>query len=323
MRWRNSNQSVRGVLVGITLCLGLGAVDAAHAIGGGVAERTLSRHLDTPSDTTTFRPRRLWTGVAGFVAADVLVMWGLNRLWYADHERTRFHWYNDWGTYAQQDKAGHFLVAWHLARVFGEYGQWSGLSRRDAGIFGGLMSAAFQSQVELFDGFSEAFGASGTDILANVLGGAIGGAKVAFPDRLSWFDAKYSYHPSPYYKDDVSSFPPFRYLGNALKDYDGISYWLIVRPTARFEAWPNWLGLSLGYSGTGLAHPLSGRSEEGHRGGPVHQRQIYVGPDLDILSLRDDWPQPFRAVAGFFSFLRLPAPALQLTPDVRWYWVYY
>lgn len=274
-------------------------------------------------DTSAFRPRRFWSGVAAFAGADVLVMWGLDHLWYADHERTGFHWYNDLNTYVQQDKGGHLIVSWHLARVFGQYGRWSGMSRKRAGLFGGLMSAAFQSQIEFFDGFSEAFGASGTDIVANVIGGAVGGAKVAFPDRLSWFDAKYSYHPSPYYQEDVSSFGPFRYVGNALKDYDGISYWLVMRPSARIQEWPNWLGVSVGYSGTGLAHPLSGRHETGGRGGPVHRRQVFFGPDLDLLALRDDWPQPFRAIAGIFTFIRLPAPAVQLTPEIRWFWIYY
>lgn len=274
-------------------------------------------------DTSSFRSDRFWYGVGGFVAADVVVMYGLNRLWYSGHDRTSFHWYNDWNTYVQQDKVGHMFVSWHLARVFGEYGMWSGMSRRRAGLFGGLMSAAFQSQIEVFDGFSEAFGASGTDIAANVVGGVIGGLKVAYPDRLSWFDAKYSYHPSPYYQEDVSDVAPFRYLGNALKDYDGISYWLVVRPSNRYAEWPEWLGISVGYSGTGLAHPLSGRFEEGGRGGPVHRRQVFVGPDIDLLALRDDWPQPFRAIASFFSFVRLPAPAVQLTPEVRWYWIYY
>ncbi len=277
----------------------------------------------TESDAAPFRPQRFWVGMGSFVVADAAVMWGLDRLWYSDHDRTRFHWYNDWDTYVQQDKLGHFLVSWHLARGFGEYGLWSGLSRPKAGLFGGAMSALFQSQIEFFDGFSEAFGASGTDIVANFLGGAIGGAKVAYPDGLAWFDLKYSYHPSPYYQHDVSSFAPFRFIGNALKDYDGISYWLVVRPSEWTERWPEWLAVSAGYSGTGLAHPISGRKEGGGRGGPVHQRQVFLGPDLDLLTLREDWPQPFRLLGSIFSFVRLPAPALQLTPEVRWYWVYY
>lgn len=282
-------------------------------------------------DSSSFNPSRFWTGVAGFAAADVVTMVGLNSLWYSGHDRTSFHWHggrrwdDDWNTYVQQDKLGHAIVAYHLARVIGEYGLWSGLSRKQAGVFGGAVSAVFQSQIELFDGFSEEYGASRTDILANIVGGAAGAAKVAYPERLSWFALKYSYHPSPYYDDDISGAAPLRFLGNALKDYDGISYWFVVKPSElEFPgAWPKWLGVSLGYSGSGLAHPVSGLDEFGGPGGPVHRRQVFIAPDLDLTNLREKWPQPFRGIAGFFSFLRLPAPALQLTPEVRWFWVYY
>lgn len=285
-------------------------------------------------DTSAFRADRFWPGVAGLIAADVVVMYSLSQLWYSGHERTSFHWYpygdgwlDDYHTYVQQDKGGHIFVAWQLARAVGQFGLWSGMSRRQAGLFGGLVSAAFQSQIEYFDGLSDRYGASRTDLLANFIGGAIGGAQVALPDRFDWLRAKYSYHPSPYYDDESSSVAPFRYLGNALKDYDGISYWLVVRPSRMTwsgrEAWPDWLAVSVGHSGTGLAHPISGSHPDGSSGGPVHRRQIFVAPDLDLLSLREEWPQPFRAIAGALSFIRLPAPALQLTPRLRWYWVYY
>ena len=282
-------------------------------------------------DSSGFKPGRFWPGVAGFAAADVVTMVGLNSLWYSGHERTPFHWHggrrwdDDWNTYVQQDKFGHAIVAYHLARVFGEYGLWSGLTRKQAGVFGGAVSAVFQSQIELFDGLSEEYGASRTDILANIVGGAAGAAKVAYPERLAWFTLKYSYHPSPYYDEEISSAAPLRFLGNALKDYDGISYWFAVRPSELeiSDRWPSWLGVAVGYSGTGLAHPVSGLTEEGGAGGPTHRRQVFIAPDLDLTDVREKWPQPFRGIAGFFSFLRLPAPALQLTPEIRWFWVYY
>ncbi|MEX1056076.1 MAG: hypothetical protein WED81_08590, partial [Rhodothermales bacterium] len=181
------------------------------------------------------------------------------------------------------------------------------------------------SQIEFFDGLSAAYGASRTDILANLIGGAAGGAKVAFPEELSWITSKYSYHPSPYYDEEASSVAPLRYLGNVLKDYDGISYWLVIRPSELDLpiSWPAWLGASVGYGATGLAHPLSGRTESGDSGGPVHRRQIFLSPDIDVFASGGSWPQPFRAIAGILSFVRFPSPALQVTPEVRWYWIYY
>ena len=81
--------------------------------------------------------------------------------------------------------------------------------------------------------------------------------------------------------------------------------------------------MSVGYSATGLAHPLSGRTETGDLGGPVHRRQIFISSDIDVFASRSSWPQPFRTIAGILSFVRFPSPALQVTPEVRWYWIYY
>ena len=313
--------------------------------GRGKAQPRPANSADTirtasEEDAPRFHPRRFWPAVGGLVALDVGVMYGLSELWYSDQDAS-FKWYSDrledryphfegdgwlddWHTYVQQDKGGHLFVAWQLARVFGEYGRWTGMTNEQAGLFGGAVSALFQSQIEIFDGFAKDYGASRTDVLANFVGGAVGGLQIAYPDRLSWFTAKYSYHPSPYYQEDVSRLPPLTYVGNVLKDYDGISYWLVVRPedllTGQAKTyWPDWLAVSAGYSGDGLGHPISGVG-----GTPEHRRQLYLSLDLDLLGRHTrDWPQPYRALAGFFAFIRLPMPALQLAPGLRWHWLYY
>jgi uncharacterized protein YfiM (DUF2279 family) len=304
-----------------------------------------------PAAERQFHPKRFWPVMGGAVVADVGVMYGLHQLWYAGSQNTSFRfysnnprvggaggehdhgWLDDWYTYAQQDKLGHAFVAWRLARVFGAYGRWTGMNDARAGLFGAGASALFQSQVEIFDGFAAQYGFSRTDVLANVAGAALGGLKVAYPQRLDWFTAKYSYHPSPYRYRNLSGRAAFNYLGNVLKDYDGISYWLVVRPeellAGRAKArWPDWLALSVGYSANDITHAISGTQREQRLGpGPAghHKRQLLISPDIDVLgrSTTRDWPQPLKALAGFFSFVRLPMPALQLTPDVRWHWVFY
>src|SRR5690606_41391611 len=86
----------------------------------------------TESDAAPFRPQRFWVGMGSVVVADAAVMGGLDRLSYSDHDRTRFHWYNDWDPYVQQDKLGHYLVSSHPARGFGESRRQRGLGRPTA-----------------------------------------------------------------------------------------------------------------------------------------------------------------------------------------------
>lgn len=257
-----------------------------------------------------FHATRFWVGTGTIVGTDLAVMAGLNQLWYSGYERTGFHWHNDWPNWKQQDKLGHLVTAWHIARVFGAYGTWTGLSPKQAGWYGFGVSALFQTQIEVLDGFSEAWGASWGDLLFNTVGGALGGLQTADP-RWEAVTIKYSYHRSPF--ED----PTENYIGNALKDYDGISYWLVVRPhELGATGWPQWLGLSLGHSADGLAEALPTAASP-------HQRVWFVGLDLDVLrTVR--WPKPWMGtVAGILSFIRIPAPALEVSPRPRWHWVYH
>ncbi len=321
--------------------VGLLAAHAERSVVLAEASEPWTAFEDT-SDTAsvaarTFKPGRFYGGVGGILAADALVMAGLSSLWY-DGDHVPFHWYkpapsfddgwlDDWHTNVQQDKLGHLFVSWQLARVFGAYGRWAGLTNRQAGLFGGVVSAAFQTQIEIFDGFDEAYGASRTDIAANVVGGVVGGLKVAYPEKLAWFDAKYSYHISPYYDEGVSDNAVLGYLGNAIKDYDGITYWFVIHPSelvSEEDRWPEWVSLAVGYSGTNLAHAISGMSDPRNKGLPnVHERQLFLSLDFGLIE-RLPLPKVLRPVQTFFSFIHLPAPALSIgAGGNRWYWLYY
>lgn len=324
------------VLVLVLACAGAGPAFAQSAEGAAPQAEA--------SEERTFRPVRFWGGIGGAVAVDIPVMYALSTVWYGEDERQSFHWYSDvtppgqpsdirdngwlddWNTYAQQDKLGHVWVTWHLTRAVGAYGRWAGLSDGQAALFGGVVSTLFQTQIEVYDGFSNVYGASRTDILANAVGGVVGGLQVAYPERTGWFAGKYSYHRSPYYNEEANIF------SNAIKDYDGISFWLSVRPKKLLEGrarelWPGWLGLAVGYSGTNLGHEYSGWAPGGEsNGGPdfVHKRQLFIGPDLDVIRwAAERAEEPWRTVGRLLEFVRLPAPALQLTPEVRLYWVFY
>ncbi len=291
--------------------------------------------LDGPigRPTRTFDRTRFAVAVGSIAAADALLMVALADLWYT--ERVAWHWYSDapaetgipddgwlddWDTYVQMDKGGHLLTTWHLARGAGAVGRWTGLSDRAAGVFGGAAALVFQSQIELLDGYDASYGASRTDLVANLVGGVLGGLQVAHPKRTAWFTSKLGYHASPYYDTETSV------VGNMIKDYDGLSYWLVVRPSelGAPQWWPRWLAASAGYGGEGMEHPYSGVGAGGGPG-PEHRREFYIGLDLDVLeSERERLPRVLRPVAAALSFLRLPMPALQFGPaGTRWHWLFY
>lgn len=288
--------------------------------------------LYVPEADRRLHRRRLYTGLGLMGALDVGGLVALADLWYSDRP-VPFHWYSDappsatipddgwlddWHTYVQMDKGGHLLSSYHITRLVGEYGRWSGLSDRGSALLGAGASLFFQTQIEYFDGLDSTYGASRTDLLANVVGATVGALKVGYPRQTAWFDLKLSYSPSRYYDKTVSSVVPLRVLGNAVKDYEGLTYWLALRPSELGAPawWPSWLGVAAGYGGKHLAHPVSGLFEPGHTGPNVHVRQYYLSLDLALLRhYREQIPAWLRPVTMFLELVRLPAPALELSSE--------
>lgn len=286
--------------------------------------RAASDDADVIGARRKYRPRRLWWGVGGAVVLNAGAIAFLHKIWYGSAGTTSWHWYDkpggrgwydDWFNYVQQDKLGHLYNSWELTRLAAAYGQWSGLSRRNAALLGAGATTFFMAQIELFDGFSEIYGASRTDLLANATGSVLAGVQHLYPDGTDWFTFKYAYHPSPYYEPDKS-------LGNLITDYQGFTFWLSLRPERMlpFRAqsiWPDWLALSVGHSGIGLDHPFSGRGNT-----PEHRRQLLIGPDVIVGELVD-LPRSMQALEHLLSIIRLPLPAFQIAPRARWHFVYF
>lgn len=97
-------------------------------------------------------------------------MIGLDQVWYSQYDRSAFHFFNDAGEWMQMDKAGHFYSAFQLTSGGSRILQWSGLPKRKSDQAGALTSFAFMASIEVLDGFSSAYGASATDLLANTVG---------------------------------------------------------------------------------------------------------------------------------------------------------
>ena len=259
-------------------------------------------------DSAYVHTRRLWTGIAVAGVTNTAVLVGLNQLWYRQYPRSAFHWDNDWPNWKQQDKLGHFFTAMTLTRLSGKYLQWSGLELQKAALIGGVVGFVFQAQIEILDGFSAGWGASAGDLMANALGSTWGSLQLLSPTLNQHVQIKYSYHPSPYYERKLTL------LGNLIKDYDGVTYWAFLYPP--LSKWPAWIGIGIGHSAAGLAHPLPTPDAP-------HYREWFIGLDLDLLR-HIRWPYPWmQTLAQWLSMVRIPAPALQLTPHVQWYWFYY
>ena len=64
------------------------------------------------------------------------------------------------------DKFGHCLTAYTISRLTAAMYQWSGIKPLPAAVYGTSLGMAFQTNIEVFDGFSSEWGFSYGDMIA-------------------------------------------------------------------------------------------------------------------------------------------------------------
>ncbi len=255
-------------------------------------------------------------------------MTGLYFLWYADYKQTSFHFYDDSGEWLQMDKAGHAMTAYHVGLIGYEALRLAGLDERRATFYGAPLGFAFQTTVEIFDGFSDGWGFSWTDILANSIG-----AGLFMTQQLCWHEQrialKYSFHTTKYadYRPDLLGKTT---LEQMLKDYNGQTYWMsfniksLALPSN--SNFPAWLNIAVGYSGDGMTGAF--RNEREHEGRPIpfyeRIRQFFLAHDIDLtrIPVKNKF---LKTTLKVLSFIKIPAPTLEFREggECEWHWLYF
>lgn len=248
-------------------------------------------------------------GQTALIAGGVLYggsLVALDRLWYADHERTGFHFFNDNNEWKQIDKVGHFYSAFHLSSMGHYTARWAGLENNKALLAGALTATLILTPIEVFDGFSDAYGASVGDLVANTAGAAL-----YYGQQKAWgeiiIQPKYSFNRSPYPKQrpDVLGATIIEEL---LKDYNAQHYWLSI-DLSKFTSLPKWLNLAVGYGAQGMVYA---RDEQNTAIGLSPRRQFYLAIDLDFHEYRMQ-SKFVNTILYFINMVHLPAPTLELS----------
>ena len=74
--------------------------------------------------------KRLNTFIVGTGVAYGASLIALNQLWYSDHPKENFHFFDDSGEWLQMDKIGHFYSTFQLSQAGSKAFQWTGLSQK-------------------------------------------------------------------------------------------------------------------------------------------------------------------------------------------------
>jgi len=236
----------------------------------------------------------------------VASMAGLYNLWYKDYPLNSLHAFNDNGEWYQMDKAGHIGSAYYLGKMGIGLLNWTGMNRKKAIWYGGLMGAFFQTSIEVLDGLSPAWGFSWGDVAANAIGSAM-----LISQELVWNEQriqfKFSFHQTQYAPQRPEVLGN-GFLENMFKDYNGQTYWLscnissFLPPDSRF---PKWLNIAGGYGAEGMTGAFSNPYP-----GLERYRQIYIAPDIDLTRIKTR-SRFLKVVFYTVSFLKFPLPAIE------------
>lgn len=250
----------------------------------------------------------------------------LSFIWYKDHERVPFHFYNDNAGYLQMDKMGHAFGAYVESYACYSWLRKAGVSKNKALLYGGSAGFIMQLPIEIFDGLYQGWGFSWGDVIANTAGSALMvGQELLFDEQV--IRHKMSFSKSEYF-DQANGYLGNNVFDSFFYDYNSHTHWFSVNANRIFvnDVLPPWLNLSLGYSANGMF-------------GEFENRTYYRGvrlPQVDrtrqfLFSLDVDWekiPTNSRLLKTIFkglNFVKLPFPALEINSQgkMKAYYLYF
>ena len=297
----------------IVLCLTLD-----KAVG---QDTSIHKKITFLEPAPSFNKKRFATVLGGTTATYAAAFTGLNYLWYAGYPRSKFHWLNDFGEWNQMDKIGHCQTAYIESFFSYQLFKWSGAKPNKAAIGGAITGLVLQSTIEVFDGFSEQWGASGSDIAFNALG-----SLMFLWQELAWheqrFQIKFSPHIENYKKGVLSDRAKELYGANFaqsfLKDYNAQTYWLSINPASfnKKQRHARWINISFGYGAGNLYGGfdntwVDSKGNAFNRNDLKRYRSFFLSLDCDFTKIPSR-TKTGKLFLGLLNIFKLPAPALEV-----------
>jgi len=262
-----------------------------------------------PPDTTSINTTRL-TIVGGSIVATIgaIHVYQQNGWW--KNNRVPFHFREDLRYALHVDKIGHFHSGSAATFIISKSLGWANFSESNALMFGALGSLLFETYIEIEDGFST-WGFDRVDFAANAAGAFFPVAKYHVP-FLRTIDLKFSYRPSPNL-DQPGAFQGQRHI--FMDDYEGQTFWLSFKinnllPISVESLWPDFLCLAVGYGARDIL-------------GPNPYRVYFVGLDFDMTKIIPAETSFLKTLGEALNFIRLPLPAVRISPNTVWYGIYF
>jgi len=247
-------------------------------------------------------------------AAATLTLVGLNQLWYANYPRSSFQTFNDNNEWLQMDKIGHTMTSYYVGKLGMEALDWAGESKKNQLLYGATLGFTFLTAVEILDGFSEEWGFSTGDFIANAAGtGLLIGQELIWSEQR--INLKYSFHTTKYahIRPDVLG---QNFLEQTIKDYNGQTYWLSANLWSfnKNSKIPKWINLAFGYGADGMLSGNVGTFTNVDNFKDKRYRQFYLSLDIDLTKIKTQ-SKLLKTVFSAINFIKIPAPTIEFNSN--------
>ena len=245
----------------------------------------------------------------------------LQRAWYEDDVKAPFHTFDDSNEWLQVDKIGHAWTAYTTGRISTRLWQWAGVPHKTAVWIGGLSGFVYLTGIEFLDAYSDKWGWSWGDIVANITGSGL-----FMSQELLWKEQriqfKFSFHintySDPMLDERADSLFGTSFYERMLKDYNAQTYWLSTNIKSFFPKsnWPAWLNIAVGYGADGMFGGFENKwtDESGNevsRYDIPRVRQFYLAPDIDFTKIKTK-SKFLRTTFELLNSFKFPAPTLMI-----------
>jgi hypothetical protein len=268
--------------------------------------------LFTPSNS--LNKKRLNAIIIGESAVYAIGNVGLYNLWYKGYNTGKFHFFDDNKEWLYMDKLGHSTISYYLGVQGYQWMRWAGVSENKSLIYGGGLGFLFLSTIEIMDGFSEGWGFSYGDIIANGLGTS------SFILQQKYLHQQVFKLKNSYHETEFSKIRP-NLLGGSLpqrmlKDYNGQTYWLCANLNylSGNDKIPNWLCASVGYSINGFVgatdNIFTSKGVVYDYSNIKRYNQFFLSLDVDLSKINTKYKWA-NSIIHTFGLFKIPFPALE------------
>lgn len=217
------------------------------------------------------------------------------------------------GFYARDmDKASHIYTANVFTEGIAMAFEWTGINPKSALLYGAITSMAYETYIEINDGFAPNWGFDWVDMGANLFGASYPFLQRAVP-LFEDINFKWSFNPEWISKKIDKS-------DDLLDDYTNMTFWLSVNPEivlpkslTKAKFYPNFLAIALGMSVKNASHTA---------GSQKAYAEWYLALDIDVRKLpgKSDFLVKLKKLLNFYHF---PTPAVRFSPTGIWYGLYF